>query len=278
MPRNLATIAFLRRLNDSKQTAGEMMLASGLFVLFVVVPGFGASYPSVAGGHENVFPHALKNVHTVESSGQQQPFTPSQEYNPEQEEEEELPEHPNLQPAHQYPLYRHHPAQAEVPPQHHLFQPHQQYLVQSGYNVGSHPEHPVHQQHQHGSQGKQRQTAAPLNNERLHVKVEHPGAAHGFTHPITPSVPHLRQQLEPKKDYRSYIPKSIAPKLNPLHHSFHQNRNFVPLHHITRKVPLPAGKVVSEGSSQHHYAHHGHQQPVKAALVAGASQIKHVAG
>uniref|UniRef100_A0A182MYQ6 Uncharacterized protein n=1 Tax=Anopheles dirus TaxID=7168 RepID=A0A182MYQ6_9DIPT len=87
---------------------------------------------------------------------------------------------------------------------------------------------------------------------------------------------HLRQQLaqEPKKDYRSYIPKSIAPKLNPLHHSFHQNRNFVPLHHITRKVPLPAGKLSQAGSQQHHS--HAQPQPVKAALA--APQPKHIAG
>ncbi|XP_061515308.1 uncharacterized protein LOC133393632 [Anopheles gambiae] len=227
--------------------AGEMLLTSCLVALCLVVPGLDGSYPS-GSGQENVFPHALKNVHSVELSGHHYPAS---------------------QEIHQQ--YDHAPEYTAPAPQHHqqpqLFLPHQQYVVQSTYNVGSHQEHSR-------QQGKQRQTALPYNNQRLHVKVEHPGAAHGFAHPITPSAQHLRQQLlqEPKKDYRSYIPKSIAPKLNPLHPSFHQKRNFVPLHHITRQVPVPAGKVTQ--GQQH--SSHGQSEPVKAALA--ASPPKHIAG
>uniref|UniRef100_A0A182JTJ1 Uncharacterized protein n=1 Tax=Anopheles christyi TaxID=43041 RepID=A0A182JTJ1_9DIPT len=222
--------------------AGEMLLASCLLALCLLVPGLDTSYPS-ASGQENDFPHALKNVHSVEVSGH---YQESQEFHQQ----------------HQAPEYQH---SAPAPHQHHqqhLFQPHQQYVVQSTYNVDSH------------QQGKQRQTALPYNNQRLHVKIEHPGAAHGFAHPITPSAQHLRQQMlqEPKKDYRSLIPKSIAPKLNPLHSSFHQKRNFVPLHHITRQVPVPAGKP----NQGHQHSSHGQSEPVKAALA--GPPPKHIAG
>ncbi|XP_052890220.1 histidine-rich glycoprotein-like [Anopheles moucheti] len=244
--------------------AGEMVLAGCLFALLLVVPGLDGSYPSAL-GQENVFPHALKNVHSLEERGQ---FKASPEYN----------EHPQVgeyqqsvvgQQHHPHPHQLYHPVQ----PEQHLFQPHQQYLVQSTYNVGSHQEHhPV--AHSHLQQSKQRHTALPYNNQRLHVKVDHPGASHGFAHPVDPATQHLRQQLaqEPKKDYRALIPKSIAPKLNPLHHSFHQKRNYVPLHHITRQVPLPAAKM--NQAQQHHS--NGQSQPVQAALA--APPPKHISG
>uniref|UniRef100_A0A182T702 Uncharacterized protein n=1 Tax=Anopheles maculatus TaxID=74869 RepID=A0A182T702_9DIPT len=246
--------------------AGEMLLASCLFALLLVVPGLNGSYPS-ASGQENVFPHALKNVHSVEDRGY---YPPAEDFH----QHQQAPDYQYSAPAPQHQhQHQYHPAQPEQ--QQHLFQPHQQYLVQSTYNVGSHQEqqHPVQQSH--AQQTKQRQTALPYNNQRLHVKVEHlPAASQGHAHPNAPAAQHLRQQFaqEPKKDYRSYIPKSIAPKLNPLHPSFHQKRNFVPLHHITRKVPLPAGKMAQ---GQHH-AHSGQPQPVKAALVAPAP--KHISG
>uniref|UniRef100_A0A182M6J2 Uncharacterized protein n=1 Tax=Anopheles culicifacies TaxID=139723 RepID=A0A182M6J2_9DIPT len=238
--------------------AGEMLLAGGLFALLLVVPGLDGSYPS-ASGQEIVFPHALKNVHAVEERGH---FKASQEYN-------EVPDYQQSVPTQQHHPHLYHPEQPEQ--QQHLFQPHQQYVVQSTYNVGSQPERPVQQSQLH--QSKQRQTALPYNNQRLHVKVDHPGVTHGFAHPVEPVAQHLRQQLtqEPKKDYRALIPKSIAPKLNPLHHSFHQKRNFVPLHHITRQVPLPVGKM---NQAQHHT--HGQSQPVKGALA--APPPKHISG
>uniref|UniRef100_A0A182RF19 Uncharacterized protein n=1 Tax=Anopheles funestus TaxID=62324 RepID=A0A182RF19_ANOFN len=245
--------------------AGEMVLASCLFALLLVVPGLDGSYPS-ASGQENVFPHALKNVHSVEERG---PFHASQEYHPHQQALDYQHATVSAQQLHPYQVY--HPA-PNPEQQQHLFQPHQQYLVQSTYNVGSHQvEHPVQQSHPH--QAKQRHTALPYNNQRLHVKVDHPGVTHGFTHPVDPVAQHHRQPVaqEPKKDYRSLIPKSIAPKLNPLHHSFHQKRNFVPLHHITRQVPLPAGKM-NQGQQHSHVQ----SQPVKAAL--SAPPPKHISG
>ncbi|XP_035895505.1 putative cyclin-dependent serine/threonine-protein kinase DDB_G0272797/DDB_G0274007 isoform X1 [Anopheles stephensi] len=237
------------------------LLASCLIALLLVVPGLDGSYPS-APGQENVFPHALKNVHSVEDRGH---YQASQEFH-------QAPEYQYTAPAQQQHQHVYHPAQPEQ--QQHLFQPHQQYLVQSTYNVGSHQEqHPVQQSNV--QQSKQRHTAVPYNNQRLHVKVDHhPAASQGLAHPNAPTAQHLRQQLaqEPKKDYRSYIPKSIAPKLNPLHPSFHQKRNFVPLHHITRQVPLPAGKMTQ---GQHH-SHSEQPQPVKAALAAPSP--KHISG
>ncbi|XP_050080894.1 homeobox protein B-H2-like [Anopheles maculipalpis] len=244
--------------------AGEMLLASCLFAVLLMIPGLDGSYPSAAPGQENVFPHALKNVHSVEDRG---PYATSQEYH------QAPQDHQYSAPAQQHQQHVYHPAQPEQ--QQHLFQPHQQYLVQSTYNVASHQEQPPVQQ-SHTQQSKQRHTALPYNNQRLHVKVDHhPAASEGFTHSSIATVQHLRQQFaqEPKKDYRSYIPKSIAPKLNPLHPSFHQKRNFVPLHHITRQVPLPAGKMTH---GQQHHSHTGQSQPVKAALAAPSP--KHIAG
>ncbi|XP_053660229.1 histidine-rich glycoprotein-like [Anopheles marshallii] len=242
--------------------AGEMVMAACLFALLLVVPGLDGSYRS-APGQENVFPHALTNVHSLEERGQ---FKASQEYN-EHHHVAQYHQSEVAQPHHPHQLYR--PVQSEQ--QQHHFQPHQQYLVQSTYNVGSHQEHPIAQSHP--QQSKQRHTALPYNNQRLHVKVDHAAASHGFAHPIDPAAQHLRQQLaqEPKKDYRALIPKSIAPKLNPLHHSFHQKRNFVPLHHITRQVPLPAAKPIQP---QHHSS--GQSQPVQAALA--APPPKHISG
>ncbi|XP_053679223.1 uncharacterized protein LOC128730216 [Anopheles nili] len=234
--------------------AGEMLVTRCLLALMVVVPGLHASYPSAA-DEENAFHLRLKVDHSEESTGHQ---FPSQEF---------YQHHPVAE--YQHPTvaqHSHYPAQQEQ--QHYLVQSGYNIETQSGHTVSSHPQHYPHQQH-----GVQRNSALPYNNQRLHVKVEHPGAAHGFSHPIVPSAQHLRQQLaqEPKKDYRASIPKSIAPKLNPLHHSFHQKRNFVPLHHITRQVPLPAGMAVP-------VQHHSHAQPQSVKVALSAPPPKHVSG
>ncbi|KFB37674.1 hypothetical protein ZHAS_00004922 [Anopheles sinensis] len=250
--------------------AGEKFLVSLCLVAVLVgmLRGSEGSYQSVP-SQENVFHPGLKIVRPTESS---EHYSSSQEASFYQ----------------QHPVEYQHPAQAPLSTEsHHLHYqaPEQQYVVQSGYNVGSYqqgqvvahqPEPAVHQQEQHQPL-KQRQTALPYNNQRLHVKIEYPGAGHGIARP-NGSASHPTVH-EPKQDYRASIPKSIAPKLNPLHHSFHQNRNFVPLHHITRQVPVPAGRHAHgqpPHSQHHHQPQQAEQHPVKAALA--GPPPKHIAG
>ncbi|XP_035786411.1 uncharacterized protein LOC118463725 [Anopheles albimanus] len=234
-----------------------MVFASLLTAVLIIsiggAPGIQGSYVELMTPNENIIHHGLKVVHREEHSAE------------------------HLQPP-QHFYHQHPPASGEYqqseeshfhssPPAGHtqLFRPtvQQQYVVQSGYNVGSLQEAQEHQPSaasaQQQLQYKQRQPALPYNNERLHVTVDYPRTAASHSHPI----PASHQPLEPKKNYRDLIPKSIAPKLNPLHHSFHQKRNFVPLHHITRQVPVPSARHAAPS----HAAHQQHPQQMKAALV-----------
>uniref|UniRef100_A0A182J2I2 Uncharacterized protein n=1 Tax=Anopheles atroparvus TaxID=41427 RepID=A0A182J2I2_ANOAO len=234
-------------------------------VLVGMLCGSQGAYQAVP-SQENDFHHGLKIVHPTEPTG---------DYPHSSQEASFYQQHPadyqHLSQAHQQQPVSAEQHLVHFPPQGH------EYLVQSGYNVGPHqpgqvvhheeqqePQQPQQQQHL-----KQRQTALPYNHERLHVKIEYPGAGHGIARPSAAAHPTAH---EPKQDYRAAIPKSIAPKLNPLHHSFHQNRNFVPLHHITRQVPVPAGR---HGQVQPH-SQQQQQHPVKAALAAPPPQ--HIAG
>ncbi|XP_058065737.1 uncharacterized protein LOC131215367 [Anopheles bellator] len=202
----------------------ETLVYAALVSLLGVAPGIEGSYQENT-NHGNVLHHVLRVVHPAEAN---ENFQASPEV---------------FQRHQQQPLEYYQPEQ----PQDQLFQQvaKQQYVVHSGHDIAS---------HQPTDQQQQRQIALPYNNQRLHVNVDYQrgphSQAHSHPHPL-PISHHQQLALEPKKDYRELIPKSIAPKLNPLHHSFHQKRNFVPLHHITRQVPVPP--------AQHAFPN-GHQQ------------------